>query len=172
MTADHFTDIYNEQFIPNFRLALNITRNRNDAEDIVSDVFAKLWETTHHLSNIEGWLWQCTRNACISYLRRKNFRKTGPAIDDYMDEASDLRLIEQAEVKALYVAKMRKMIADLPSQCSIVCELAYIHGLSNAEISAALNITKRTVSNQKTIAKSILKCRFLLLLILHYISRI
>lgn len=58
-----------------FALAYSLLGNSAEAEDVVQEVFIKLWE---HLSGLEKsrvkpWLLRVTRNACLDLLRRRRY---------------------------------------------------------------------------------------------------
>ena len=59
-----------------FRLAWQLTGQREEAEDVVQEVYLKAWDMRHklaHYKSMEGLLVTITRNRCLDRLRqRKN----------------------------------------------------------------------------------------------------
>ena len=56
------------------KYARNIVHNETTAEDLVMDIFAKIWESPEKLlisTSISGYLYQCVHNHCINYITRK-----------------------------------------------------------------------------------------------------
>ena len=57
------------------KYARNIVHNETTAEDIVMDIFVRIWESPEKLlisTSISGYLYQCVHNHCINYLTRKH----------------------------------------------------------------------------------------------------
>jgi RNA polymerase sigma-70 factor (ECF subfamily) len=139
-----------------------------DAEDIVATTFLKAWETRMEgVEDEKAWLFRTAKNNCINAFRSGKFkymRMWEEKFEDYLQQ-DDRRMIEAAQIKALYMERLRNAMSELPPQCRQVCELAYLKGLKNSEIAKVLNIKSRTVTNQKLIALTKLKGKLLFLLI-------
>lgn len=61
------------------RYARNMVHSEETAEDIVMDVFARLWEVADELeitSSLQGYLYRSVHNACLKYLTRTHKRFT------------------------------------------------------------------------------------------------
>ena len=62
-----------------YRHALSIVRERNEAEDIVQDVFLKLWDKRKELvliDNLDAYCYRATRNLALDRISMKSTRKT------------------------------------------------------------------------------------------------
>jgi len=60
-----------------YQLAYRLTRSTADAEDVLQDVFIKLYRSWPHVSacdNLDGWLTRVVSNACIDLLRSRKCR--------------------------------------------------------------------------------------------------
>lgn len=140
--------------------ARRILKGKQDAEDLVMDCFAKLWEKQKLIEDSETtktFLYTTVRNACIDRLRKKTVRVVSIETniqEIYPDIKADFidHLIE-AEV-------MREIIAaaeTLPSQIRKVFDLYFIEGKNEREISEELHTSYNTVRNQRQRAVALLK---------------
>jgi RNA polymerase sigma-70 factor (ECF subfamily) len=83
-----------------FSIIYGILRNRNDAEDIAQQVFAKIYFSIGKFdfrSSLLTWIYKITVNECYDYLRKKRVRKLIYESDFSEDE---VRLVENAEQSA------------------------------------------------------------------------
>lgn len=117
------------------------------AEEVVSDVFVKVWQSRHQLSkvaNIKSYLYNAVRNQAISYLRkRQNEVVSIEDINHYYFEPVDKP--DDAELEEEQLSKIYKAIDYLPPQTKMVFSLAKIQGLKYKEIAELLNISVKTV---------------------------
>ena len=133
------------------------------AEDVVHDVFLKIWNSeTLMVANesIVSYLFCAVRNACLDLLKHKTI------CNDYLAKAvRDLKieelsysedflnkLIDREQIDAIY-----KEIDHLPEKCREVFVLAYIQEKKNVEIAEQLQISIRTVEAQIYKALKILR---------------
>ncbi len=124
------------------------------AEDIVHDIFLKLWDRQVFLlpePEVKRILFIAVKNACIDQLR-KLYRE-----QDYLDKRSlQLKLEEFEFFEASEELFMRKDLLDLllkkaeelPKRSREIFLLSYIEGLKAGEIAEQLNLSVRTVENQ------------------------
>ena len=144
------------------------------AEDVVQDVFLKIWisETVVIVDeNIASYLFNAVQNRCLDLLKHQNIH------NDYVSKAITAlkmeelafddnivnKLIEQEKIDALYEA-----IDRLPEKCREVFVQAYLEEKKNMEIAEALHISVRTVEAQ--IFKALKLLRNLLAMIFFYFA--
>jgi RNA polymerase sigma factor (sigma-70 family) len=124
-----------------FRLALRIMGNGPEAEDIVQEVFIKLWNTRNELAqiaNIEAWSMRITKNLAIDKLRSKN-RQTVElpvSLNDQRDPENPHTLTEYRDT----VAKIQQLMDALPKKQRMVMQLRDIEGLTYQEIADSLDM--------------------------------
>lgn len=116
------------------------------AEDLVQDVFLKLWNKRSLIlwsESLSVYLFHAVRHACLDYLKhqqvKNNYENAYPAgtPDFLLREDTDSRL------PAVYAA-----IERLPAKCREIFILAYLEERKTAEIASLLSISKRTVEAQ------------------------
>jgi len=127
-----------------FRLALSITDNKEDAEDIVQDVLLHVWqkEDWEQIENIEAYCFRSTRNRALDIIALKDNRAEAlpedfdyPAQDDF---AGKIEMQEQID-------RIESLLSFLPEKQQTIFRLREIEELSYKEIASILNITEEQV---------------------------
>jgi len=146
-----------------FYFASRLIQDPQQAEEIVSQCFLKLWERQENFEtadNIKAFLYISCRNSCLKYLRDLK-KKT-------FDQQLYLSQLEVSEETILYeiidteiISLIAKEIEDLPDKCQEVFRLLYFEGKKTNEVAALLELNVQTVRNHKTRAIELLKARFL-----------
>ena len=124
------------------------------AEDIVHDVFLKLWDKQVFRlpdEDLRKILYISVRNACIDYLRRINLEKDIIDKRAFQLKLEELDFFESSD--ELFMQKdiydiLTKKIDELPTRSREIFHLSYINGLKASEIAKKLGISVRTVENQ------------------------
>lgn len=139
--------------------ATKFSLDKETAEDLVQDVFVKLYEQKDRLqfhSSLKAFLYQSVRNRCIDLIRSSKTRekhhveiKAGADLEGLNSE--DLMLQSELEEKIYH------SIGQLPEQCQIIFKMNRFEGKKNQEIAEELNISKRTVEAQ--ISKALKRLR-------------
>jgi len=143
-------------FMPKLiQFAKSIIKNKELAEEIVSDVFVKVWEKRAQLCGIENlrlYLYISTKNTALNYLSR-HYRKNLVSLDDINIEVSTIQYSpEQILINSEMINRINSAIALLPPRCRLVFKLAKEDGLKYNEIAKLLNISIKTIDNQMSIA--------------------
>lgn len=125
-----------------FRFAFRFVQDEAEAEDIVQEVFIKLWnrhEDTEDIQNIEAWCMRATRNLSIDKLRSKH-RRVEEIKDGFDLQDSDPSPYQQVMGSDVF-GQVRNLMNELPEKQRLVMELRDIEGLSYQEIADNLDIT-------------------------------
>ena len=156
-----FSLIFKEFYTALCAFAEKLTGSPDHAEDIVEDVFLKIWtrqqqfDDLHHL---KSFLYKATRNACFDHLRRQEHSRERQAVfqqsQHQWEAAADLDMIRVEIYRNIY-----KAIDELPEQCGRIVRMGYIEGKSNDEIATELGLSVQTVKNQKSRGVALLKLR-------------
>lgn len=135
--------------------AMGFIQKKEVAEEIVSDVFIKIWETRSNLTGIENlksYLFVCVKNSCISHIR-KNRKENLVSLDGFEDfllppvECPESEYINTETLNEIYNA-----IGQLPPKCKIAFSLAKINGLKYREIADIMGVSEKTVNNHLVFA--------------------
>ncbi|WP_316792202.1 RNA polymerase sigma-70 factor [Pedobacter frigoris] len=141
--------------------AVNKLRDREEARDIIQEVFTYLWqkkETITFTSSLSGYLYGAVRNAILNRVVHKQVQ------EKYFDSIKDFSL--QGEVVTDHLIREKQLrefieqeIALLPPKMRQVFEMSRKENLSHKEIAEKLDISEQTVSKQVTNAIKILKTK-------------
>ena len=127
------------------------------AEEIVQDVFLKVWENPDNLQevkSVKSYLYRSVLNASINYVnRQKNIELHHQKIAAETTEQDLTDLDDQNEM----IVVLHKEIDKLPRQCQKIFKLNRFEQLKYKEIAALLEISERTVENHIATALKILR---------------
>ena len=124
-----------------FRLACSILGRSDEAQDMMQDVAERILrrqENTKDIDNIDAFLTQSVRNACIDRMRRR--KETTPIIPEVPDNRSPDRWSDRQLV--------HKAMVQLPEKQRLAIHLKDIEGYSGKEIAGILETDE---SNVRTI---------------------
>lgn len=141
-----------------FGVILSVLRKREEAEDILQEVFTKIWEQAEKFDLEKGtvytWIVTLARNKSIDRLRSKVYKeqkKQSVSLDNedvfhplYSDESDPLEntiLIERAK-------KVHKALDQISESQRKVLQVAYFYGMSQSEISEEFDIPLGTVKTR------------------------
>lgn len=139
--------------------ALSYLKNSADAEELLQEVFLKLWEirsTIDSSKNIKSFLFKICINLIYDFIRRKNIEK---AYLDYSGNDSQ-KCCDNTWQEVIYnemINNLHHLVSVMPQQRQRIFRMSKEDGLSNEEIALQLKLSRRTVENQLYRAVSILK---------------
>ncbi|TPG36160.1 RNA polymerase sigma factor [Flavobacterium pectinovorum] len=138
--------------------ANSLVKNIYSAEDIVQNVFIKVWEQRTRLKSdhaIKSFLYKLVYNEFID-LYRKN-QSLFSLEKSYYDTLNSIVLDDDSESLQRVINVVNKEIQNLPPKCKEVFILSKKEGLTNIEIAEHLDVSIKTVEAQITKAFSILR---------------
>lgn len=121
------------------------------AEELVQDLFLKLWAKREQLSDIETfrtYLYRAARNQALNWLRRQKLERRWQEEHAGEDEATTTQLADEDASEHEVAAAVRAAIDRLPPRCREVFLLSRDGGLTYAEIARTLDISVKTVETQ------------------------
>ncbi|MCH6255480.1 sigma-70 family RNA polymerase sigma factor [Puniceicoccaceae bacterium K14] len=147
-----FDELYARYSKPLFSYALKFLRDRMQAEEVLQDVFVKIWKTAKNynpaLSRPFSWSVLVTKRLCIDKLRK---RKPETLMEDPMViapmelHAANARSPSDSIVIAEEVGELKRMIEKLPKAQQDSLLLAMNRGMTQQEISDTLKMPLGTV---------------------------
>lgn len=151
-----YKELYHLLYYRLHAFAQGIVRNHEVAEEIVSDVFVKLWQQRARLSQINNltvYLYVATKNLSYNYLLRRQ-KETQGGLHELM-QVSVGRFSpspEQLLISEEMVRKIEDAIQHLPPKCKLIFKLVKEDGLKYKEIAEILQISVKTIDAQLAIA--------------------
>ena len=157
--AADFERIFKAQYSGLCRVAFRILKDEDKAEDVVQDLFARLWETRENRTisvSHKTYLTRAAVNAAIDY-QEKHRREVTPTEEQWQQLQPAANLTEELLSGTETQAQIAHALDKLPPACKTVFVLSRDEELSYKEIAAALDISVKTVENQMGKALKILR---------------
>jgi len=149
-----FEYIFHEYFHVLHEYANFYLGNSQLAEDIVQDVFLKIWDSRNRLvihTSLKGYLFRSIHNNCIQYLRHKVVEQSHQVIHQAKLEEAVLmnRLFFETGLTRLYEndieSLVNKAIDDLPEKTREIYVLSRHKYLKNSAIAKKFNVTEKSI---------------------------
>lgn len=163
---DVFHYLYTEYYAPLCICAKSYTRSSEIAEEIVQEVFLRLWEQRDKLNiteSIRAYLYISVRNHSINHLKHiKVVKKFNGQFSGMIADAEFYNSISLETGESMVIADelndcVDNAINSLPAQCRKIFVLSRKYGLKHQDIANILNITIHCVHKQISIALEKLK---------------
>jgi RNA polymerase sigma-70 factor (ECF subfamily) len=157
-----FREIFDHYQQGVFTFALKITRSDTDAEEIVQDIFLKVWCNRNQLLNVEnfgGYLNRLVRNRAFNLLRHEAVAskvKIEIGLNSSSNDLGTQQALDYKETKEL----LDNVVSRLPEQQRRVYALCHLEGLKYDEAAAQLNISPDTVHYHMKLALATIREHF------------
>lgn len=150
-----------------FYIMLKMVHNRDDAEDLTQEAFAKAFNNIVNYSAdfaFTTWLFKIATNNGIDYLRKKRLQTSSLEETQDTDEGETSNFVvkdhapdpEETMMKEQRAQKIRVAVESLAPKYKALVELRYLEEFSYEEISEKLDIPLGTVKAQLFRAKDML----------------
>jgi RNA polymerase sigma-70 factor (ECF subfamily) len=154
-----FDSIYRMYAKRLYAYCLQFTKSPEDSEEIVQDVFVKLWTNREQIKQedtLRSLLFIMTKHHVINAFRS---RINQPAYEEYVSyrETEAVDDVGQQMEYQDFVARFKKAMQTLPATQKKVIFLSRIKGLSNKEIAEKLALSEQTVKNSLSVGLKDLK---------------
>ena len=129
-------------------MALRITQNREEAEDVVQETMIKVWnrrEQWSQLESIEAFCLTICRNQALDKLRRMDNQVQSLGDDIEPTDHSHSSNPEQVTIQNERTQMVRQLISELPERLRTCMQLRDIEGKSYRDIATILDITEQQV---------------------------
>lgn len=150
-----YQELFYLYYKPLLRFANAFVRSHELSEEIVSDVFIRIWERRaqlNEITNLKVYLYVSVRNMALKHLLKKQ-KQASIGLDDLQVELeSQYHNPEQLLLTAELMNRVARAIDELPPRCKMVYKLIKEDGLRYREVSEILDISIKTIDNQLAIA--------------------
>lgn len=154
-----------------YNLALRMTGNAQDAEDMAQEAFVKAYTSLPGFrgdSKFSVWLYRIVSNVCLDFLRRQNRRPASSlSLEDEDGEESQMDIPDESQSpeqlleRSLTQEAVRRGLQSLSAEQRQILLLREIQGLSYEEIAETLDLEAGTVKSRIFRARKKL-CAFLI----------
>jgi RNA polymerase sigma factor (sigma-70 family) len=152
LDAATFQAMYDSYGADCYRVARQVVRDANLAEDVVQNVFVALWRGTACFDaargSVQGWLLMITHHKAVD-LVRSNQRHTGPALtDEMLGGVQAVEDVEELGLRSARAANIAQALAKLTEVQREVILLSYYNGYSQSEIAQLTGTPLGTVKTR------------------------
>lgn len=150
-----FTELYDRYWKKLLIRAQILLNNREDAEEVVHDIFVQLWEKRHTIEiqkKFVTYLSAMLQYRCFKVLadrkrRPATINEKGPAVAAHELDIADTSTEEYLDFASLR-SELEQGIGLLPEKCQLIFRYSREEGLTNKQIAAKLDISVNTVRTQ------------------------
>ncbi|MEM7115262.1 MAG: sigma-70 family RNA polymerase sigma factor, partial [Chloroflexota bacterium] len=141
-------------------VAWRVLQNRSEAEDIVQEVFWRVWQNASQYQQQRGsfknWLMRIARNKAIDVVRQRKvrpqpFESEEQQIQLEAQQYSEANTADEAALNLIH-RDVRQALANLPQEQATIVQLAYFGGLTRREIAQQTNTPLGTVHTRARLA--------------------
>lgn len=149
------------------RSAVRFTKDSDAAEDLVQEVFCKIWQNHEVLeikTSYKAYLVRSVTNQALNYLEKQKrlvLLDNTTSLENNFSANSTQELMDGADM----AERVAKALEALPPQCRLIFEMSRFEELTYKEIAETLHLSPKTIENQMGKALRILRERLLTLLI-------
>lgn len=148
--------LYDRYHRPVYSFALRMLGDREQAEELLQEVYLRAWRRANRFTDARGslisWLLSITHNMAIDELRKQQRRPQKQHTEDQIEFMATLRderpSLETHAILSDRGERVRNALEELPLPQQEVLELAYFRGLTQREISDALNVPLGTIKTR------------------------
>ena len=147
---EEFEQLYKACFGGLYAYACTILKNEGVAEEVVQQVFFKIWDKKEDLDfgiPLKSYLYRAVHNASLNYIKHRKVKAaSAPDIVFQMKqqhEPADKKLLSRQMEN-----RLRKALNELPGQCRTIFQLSRFENLKYHEIASELGLSAKTVENQ------------------------
>ncbi|MFY0650750.1 MAG: RNA polymerase sigma-70 factor [Cyclobacteriaceae bacterium] len=134
--------------------AITLLNSNSHSEEVVSDVFVKVWKGRQRLpaiENLDHYMFRSVKNQALNYLEKKTLDIVD--IDEVnADEVKGFLSPDFTVLNNELADKIAEAIDSLPSKSRLIFGMIRQDGLKYKEVADQLDLSVKTVENQMTIA--------------------
>jgi RNA polymerase sigma-70 factor (family 1) len=150
-----YKELFNALFPCLFNFVTGIIKTPQCAEEIVSDLFVKLWAKRRELEEIKNLRVYCfiaARHLSINHLEKRK-QQRWENLEDYKNHlVSASTSPEDGMISAEMLKRICAVVESLPPRCKLSFKLVKEYGFKYKEVAEILQVTEKTIENQLAIA--------------------
>jgi len=156
-----FEQVFKNHFKRLHAYAFTILRDEIQAEEMVQQVFFKLWERNENLSltgSVSSYLYRAVHNESLNYIKHQKVRS-----NHQLNVAYSMKNEVEHPAKKIMAGELEKKIHsalnELPEQCRTIFQMSRFDELKYREIADKLGISVKTVESQMSKALRLLRVK-------------
>lgn len=142
-----FEKLFRSSYVSLVRYARTILKDHDTAEEIVQDLFFRLWQDRGNLaieSSLNGYLFRSVHNRSLHFIEHQK------VVDRHAGEiAASTEQTAEPVTEAIYYSELQSKVARvlerLPERCSVIFRMSRFEGLKYNEIAEKLSVSLKTV---------------------------
>ena len=158
-TKEGFEILFKQYYEPLCNFVFGMVKDYDASEDVIQELFVKLWEKRNDFSDdisVKAYLYRAARNMALNHLKHFDIKKEF----NIFNKAS-ISDAEQCATNPAETSELQEMILqavnELPTERKKIFLMSREDGMKYKEIAAELNISVKTVENQMGKALSTLR---------------
>jgi len=159
---DLFEQVFRSHFKSLHAYACTIMRDPMPAEEIVQNIFLKLWEKKDEITikeNISVYLYRAVHNESLNYLRHRRVRSAYQSYAMRQHKQTEQEKPAEKVVMKELEKKLEIALQELPEQCRTIFQLSRYEDLKYREIADKLGLSVKTIENQMGKALRLLRLK-------------
>ncbi|MGM9740482.1 MAG: sigma-70 family RNA polymerase sigma factor [Candidatus Cryptobacteroides sp.] len=158
-----FSNLFRRYYAPFCLLARQYIDETAVCEDIVSDVFSRLWDKSGDFILDEKqsvpYIRIAVKNSCLNYLKHESVKKgyrqeINVAIPSYAESADSVYTLDELH------SLLRQAVSRMDDRQKTIFREIYIEGKKDSEMAASLGVSERTIERQRSIIRRLLQNEF------------
>jgi RNA polymerase sigma-70 factor (ECF subfamily) len=145
--AGQFESLFRSSYVSLVRYARTMIKDHDTAEEIVQDLFFRLWQDKENLkieSSLNGYLFRSVHNRCLHFIEHKRVIARHAEEISYNQSENQESPSDILNYKELQ-EKIARIIEKLPERCGKIFTMSRFEGLKYNEIAEKLSVSVKTV---------------------------
>ena len=147
--VEQFELLFRSSYVSLVRYAKNLIKDHDTAEEIVQDLFFRLWQDREKLnieSSLNGYLFRSVHNRCLHFIEHNRVVERHAEEMSYRPSESQESPADILHYKELQ-SRIAKILERLPERCGQIFYMSRFEGLKYTEIAEKLSVSIKTVES-------------------------
>jgi RNA polymerase sigma-70 factor (ECF subfamily) len=144
-----FESLFRSSYVSLVRYAKTLIKDQDTAEEIVQDLFFRLWQDKEKIkieSSLNGYLFRSVHNKCLHYIEHNRVVERHAEEMSYRQAVSHENPSDILQYKELQ-ARIARILEKLPERCGKIFCMSRFEGLKYIEIAEKLSVSVKTVES-------------------------